>query len=46
MAQAAPDTTSELELTIVRPCLDEAETLEICIQKARASLEAIDRPVA
>ena len=32
---AAPD----LELTIVMPCLNEAETLESCIHKARAFLE-------
>jgi len=28
----------EIELSIVMPCLNEAETLETCIQKARASL--------
>ncbi len=30
---------AELELSIVMPCLDEAETLEECIQKAKESLE-------
>jgi glycosyltransferase involved in cell wall biosynthesis len=30
--------THELELTIVMPCLNEAETLAICIQKARKFL--------
>ncbi len=30
----------ELELSVVMPCLNEAETLETCIRKARASLEA------
>ena len=29
-----------LELTILMPCLNEAETLEICIRKARGYLEA------
>ena len=28
-----------LELTILMPCLNEAETLEICIRKAKKSLE-------
>ena len=30
---------TECELSIVMPCLDEAETLEICIKKARGFLE-------
>jgi glycosyltransferase involved in cell wall biosynthesis len=36
-----PPTASEeaLELTIVMPCLNEAETLAVCIQKARGFLE-------
>ena len=29
----------ELELTILMPCLNEAETLETCIKKAKKSLE-------
>lgn len=29
----------DLELTILMPCLNEAETLEICIKKAKRSLE-------
>ena len=29
----------DLELTILMPCLDEAETLATCIGKARAYLE-------
>lgn len=29
----------DLELTILMPCLNEAETLEICIKKAKKSLE-------
>ena len=44
MSEAAPDATpasdseGELELTVVMPCLDEAETLEICIEKALRSI--------
>lgn len=30
---------NELELTILMPCLNEAETLEVCIKKARTFLE-------
>ncbi len=33
---------AQIELTILMPCLDEAETLEICIRKARGFLEAND----
>ena len=29
----------ELELTILMPCLNEAETLETCIKKAKKALE-------
>ncbi len=29
----------DLELTILMPCLNEAETLETCIKKAKKSLE-------
>jgi glycosyltransferase involved in cell wall biosynthesis len=36
-AAAAP--TEEVELTILMPCLNEAETLALCIRKARAFLE-------
>lgn len=32
--------TKEFELTIAMPCLNEAETLEVCIRKARTWLEA------
>ena len=32
---------SAVEFTILMPCLDEAETLETCIRKARASLAAL-----
>ncbi len=33
------ETSEELELTILMPCLDEAETIEICIQKAKTFIE-------
>jgi glycosyltransferase involved in cell wall biosynthesis len=41
----APDTrddaeASSLELSVVMPCLNEAETLGVCIEKARAALDA------
>ena len=36
---AAPTATPEFELTIVMPCLNEAETLEICIRKAMGFLK-------
>ena len=36
MTEHAPE--SDLELTIVMPCLNEAETLEVCISKAQESL--------
>jgi copper chaperone CopZ len=35
----APDDQSGLELTIVMPCLNEAETIETCIRKAQGFLE-------
>lgn len=31
--------SKEIELTILMPCLNEAETLEVCIQKAKTFLE-------
>ncbi|WP_328803258.1 glycosyltransferase family 2 protein [Ruegeria haliotis] len=37
---ASPDETDAIELTILMPCLNEAETIEICVRKA---LEFIDR---
>jgi glycosyltransferase involved in cell wall biosynthesis len=33
--QTAPDATPALELTILMPCLNEAETLAVCIKKAK-----------
>ena len=35
----APDFDSDIEFSIVMPCLNEAETLAVCIQKAKRSLE-------
>ncbi|GAA5169134.1 glycosyltransferase [Pseudonocardia eucalypti] len=44
-AASAPTTTAEarqtLELTVVLPCLNEAETLETCVRKALGSLERL-----
>src|SRR5438874_278529 len=39
MAQPAFDMAAPIELTILMPCLNEAETLATCIEKARAGLE-------
>jgi glycosyltransferase involved in cell wall biosynthesis len=39
-AATRPD-TSVVELSIVLPCLNEAETLEVCLRKARRSLEEL-----
>jgi hypothetical protein len=33
--------TTEIEVTVLMPCLNEAETLEVCIRKALASLDAL-----
>jgi hypothetical protein len=38
---AAPQPAPEVELSIVLPCLNEAETLALCIRKARRSLEQL-----
>lgn len=35
----SPDLSAECELTIVMPCLNEIETLEVCIKKAQSFLE-------
>jgi glycosyltransferase involved in cell wall biosynthesis len=35
------DTEAAVELSIVMPCLNEAETLAVCIEKARQSLAAL-----
>jgi hypothetical protein len=39
LARATPPTA--VELSVVLPCLNEAETLETCVRKARASIEAM-----
>ena len=38
MAEAAHGETYPLEVSIVMPCLNEADTLAICIEKAQLSL--------
>lgn len=38
-SQMEKNEKTELELTILMPCLNEAETLEVCIKKALKSLE-------
>ena len=35
----ATEAKRDVELSIVMPCLDEAETLATCIEKARASMQ-------
>ena len=40
-AQPAAAGAPDLELTILMPCLNEAETLAICIRKARTSLQTL-----
>ncbi|MEG4218433.1 glycosyltransferase family 2 protein [Microcoleus sp. Pol14C6] len=40
--QINPSGEYTLELSILMPCLNEAETLEICIQKAQKSLRELD----
>lgn len=42
MPFVTPDENADVELTVVMPCLNEAETLAICIQKARGYLESSD----
>ena len=42
MTHDPPAHEPALELSIVMPCLDEAETLEVCIAKAQQSLEQND----
>jgi len=34
----------QLDVTILMPCLNEAETLAICVRKARAAIEAFGQP--
>lgn len=33
-----------LDVTILMPCLNEAETLAVCVRKAQAAIEALGRP--
>jgi glycosyltransferase involved in cell wall biosynthesis len=42
MAQFAVPIHNEIELSIVMPCLNEAETLKVCIAKAKAALNEAD----
>jgi glycosyltransferase involved in cell wall biosynthesis len=35
---------STLDVTILMPCLNEAETLALCVRKARQAIEALGRP--
>jgi len=37
----SPETTDQCELTVLMPCLNESETLEVCIRKALASIEGL-----
>ncbi|MDQ3403294.1 MAG: glycosyltransferase family 2 protein [Actinomycetota bacterium] len=41
VAEAETASPATVELSIVLPCLNEAETLEICVRKARASLDGL-----
>ena len=38
-ASRVPQRTREVELTILMPCLDEAETIETCVRKAQGFLD-------
>src|SRR4030095_13520932 len=37
----SPEKTDACELTVLMPCLNESETLEVCIRKALASIEGL-----
>src|SRR6478752_818579 len=37
---AAPSASSECELTVVMPCLNEADTIEVCVSKALRAIAA------
>ncbi|SDC74702.1 glycosyltransferase family 2 protein [Actinokineospora iranica] len=41
VAEAETTPSAVIELSIVLPCLNEAETLEICVRKARKSLDSL-----
>jgi glycosyltransferase involved in cell wall biosynthesis len=40
VAAASAATTPECELTVVMPCLNEADTIEVCVSKALRAIEA------
>ena len=37
----APSDTEDIELSVVIPCLNEADTIEVCVRKALKSMEAM-----
>lgn len=39
LGQAADQHSDDVELTILMPCLNEAETIEVCVRKAAGYLE-------
>ena len=39
LAAGAPSATPECELTVVMPCLNEADTIEVCVSKALRAIE-------
>src|SRR6185436_16582951 len=41
ISMATTEVPTEIEVSVVMPCLNEAETLATCITKARASLDAL-----
>src|SRR5207253_11495652 len=40
-ATDAPEKAGDCELTVLMPCLNESETLAVCIRKALASIESL-----
>lgn len=40
LLESASEATQVIEVSVVMPCLDEADTLGTCIQKARAAMDA------
>lgn len=41
MTRDSADLTPEVELSVVMPCLNEAETLGVCLEKARSAIEEL-----
>jgi len=37
----SPDSNATLELTVLMPCLNEAQTLASCVRKARSCIERL-----